>query len=329
MIFLPHRRHPIPAQVYVFRKAYTIRPSKSRYQELGSPPYRVGTSLRCWDAHLDLDGTVLVLRHHTCQPLHHPHIPGAVSHTRIPRASLFNTLRLRVYPPGPQIPGPPTPGRQRVPSSLTRSQPIARKAPSDGDTHNRIHHLPPHPRQNGRIHICAHSIPADLRNHPRIRKGHSQDQLRPDHAREPRPRVGWLLSRSHLWPDRDLGSHHLGRIAVNVGDRIKIGQFVGLSGGDNGDHVHLEVREHRSGGWLQAVDPRKSFLIDVLKDAAKNMAAMATIFRNGRHQMGHDTISLPATIPACNPDTSPARSCISGRSSIHPSTAGTQPCVCS
>lgn len=81
------------------------------------------------------------------------------------------------------------------------------------------------------------------------------------------PNVGELLIETDNGDEVILG--HMGRIAVNVGDRVKIGQFVGLSGGDNGDHVHLEVREHRPGGWLQVVDPRKSFLIAVLKDAAR------------------------------------------------------------
>jgi murein DD-endopeptidase MepM/ murein hydrolase activator NlpD len=81
-----------------------------------------------------------------------------------------------------------------------------------------------------------------------------------------RPNVGELLIVTDDGDEVILG--HMGRIAVNVGDRVEVGQFVGLSGGDNGDHLHLEVREIQPGGWFRAVDPRKSFVVDVLREAA-------------------------------------------------------------
>lgn len=62
---------------------------------------------------------------------------------------------------------------------------------------------------------------------------------------------------------------HMGAIAVNVGDRVEVGQFVGVSGGFNGDHLHLEVLEAQWGGWHLAVDPRRSFIVEVIEEAAK------------------------------------------------------------
>lgn len=56
---------------------------------------------------------------------------------------------------------------------------------------------------------------------------------------------------------------HMAAISVAVGEPVAIGQFVGVSGGDNGDHLHLETR-HASGGGYIAVDPRQSFLIPIL-----------------------------------------------------------------
>lgn len=53
---------------------------------------------------------------------------------------------------------------------------------------------------------------------------------------------------------------HMARIGVGVGQRVRAGQFVGLSGGENGDHLHLETRERQRGGFLAIVDPRQSFL---------------------------------------------------------------------
>jgi murein DD-endopeptidase MepM/ murein hydrolase activator NlpD len=36
---------------------------------------------------------------------------------------------------------------------------------------------------------------------------------------------------------------HMAHIAVNVGDQLNPGDYVGLSGRDNGDHVHIEYRQ--------------------------------------------------------------------------------------
>jgi murein DD-endopeptidase MepM/ murein hydrolase activator NlpD len=58
---------------------------------------------------------------------------------------------------------------------------------------------------------------------------------------------------------------HMAAIAVHPGEEVTIGQFVGLSGGDNGDHLHLETR-HSVGGGYVAVDPRFSFLIPILTE---------------------------------------------------------------
>jgi murein DD-endopeptidase MepM/ murein hydrolase activator NlpD len=81
------------------------------------------------------------------------------------------------------------------------------------------------------------------------------------------PGVGELLIVTDDGHEVVLG--HMGRIAVEVGDRVTVGEFVGLSGGDNGDHLHLEVRELQSGSWYRAVDPRVSFLVEVLEAAAQ------------------------------------------------------------
>jgi len=76
------------------------------------------------------------------------------------------------------------------------------------------------------------------------------------------PNVGELLLQTDDGNQVILG--HMSRIAVNVGDRVHIGQFVGLSGGYNGDHVHLETRETQQGGGYRIVDPRTSFLVGIL-----------------------------------------------------------------
>jgi murein DD-endopeptidase MepM/ murein hydrolase activator NlpD len=85
------------------------------------------------------------------------------------------------------------------------------------------------------------------------------------------PNVGELLIVTDDGDEVILG--HMGRIAVDVGDRVEVGQFVGLSGGDNGDHLHLEVRELEFGIWHRIVDPRKSFVVGVLKEAAERNKA--------------------------------------------------------
>lgn len=80
------------------------------------------------------------------------------------------------------------------------------------------------------------------------------------------PNVGELLLQTDDGNQVILG--HMSRIAVNVGDRVHIGQFVGLSGGYNGDHVHLETRELQQGGGYRIVDPRASFLVGILNGSA-------------------------------------------------------------
>jgi len=76
------------------------------------------------------------------------------------------------------------------------------------------------------------------------------------------PNVGELLLQTEDGNQVILG--HMSRIAVNTGDRVHIGQFVGLSGGFNGDHVHLETREVQPGGGYRIVDPRTSFLVGIV-----------------------------------------------------------------
>ncbi len=74
--------------------------------------------------------------------------------------------------------------------------------------------------------------------------------------------VGELLIRTDAGDEVVLG--HMGAISVQAGQRVTVGQFVGLSGGENGDHLHLEAREWQSTGGFLIVDPRDSFLIDFL-----------------------------------------------------------------
>lgn len=52
---------------------------------------------------------------------------------------------------------------------------------------------------------------------------------------------------------------HMGRINVQVGQRVQPGQLVGLSGTANGPHVHVEYRQYTPGktpSGFTAVDPR-------------------------------------------------------------------------
>jgi murein DD-endopeptidase MepM/ murein hydrolase activator NlpD len=85
------------------------------------------------------------------------------------------------------------------------------------------------------------------------------------------PGVGELLIETDDGHQVILG--HMGRIAVEAGDRVSKGDFVGLSGGDNGDHLHLEVREREASGGYVIVDPRHSFLIDAVSDGVIGEAA--------------------------------------------------------
>lgn len=85
--------------------------------------------------------------------------------------------------------------------------------------------------------------------------------------------VGELRIRSDAGHEVVLG--HMGRIAVGVGQYVTVGQFVGVSGGYNGDHLHLETRQS-NGTWLQAVDPRGSFLVTSIVQAATDQSAETT-----------------------------------------------------
>lgn len=80
------------------------------------------------------------------------------------------------------------------------------------------------------------------------------------------PGVGELLIRTDAGDEVVLG--HMGRIAVLPHGRVVVGQFVGLSGGENGDHLHLETRELQSTGNFLVSDPRESFLIEFLTSAS-------------------------------------------------------------
>jgi murein DD-endopeptidase MepM/ murein hydrolase activator NlpD len=88
------------------------------------------------------------------------------------------------------------------------------------------------------------------------------------------PGVGQLLIVTDQGDEIVLG--HMGRIAVGDGERVRVGQFVGVSGGFNGDHLHLEVREARSGGWFAAVDPRQSVIVRHIEMAGSPPEGEAT-----------------------------------------------------
>lgn len=81
------------------------------------------------------------------------------------------------------------------------------------------------------------------------------------------PGVGELLIQTDAGEQVILG--HMSAIVVGVGERVTVGQFVGVSGGQNGDHLHLETRVPTAGGYV-IVDPRWSFLIPAI-------AAYATV----------------------------------------------------
>lgn len=49
---------------------------------------------------------------------------------------------------------------------------------------------------------------------------------------------------------------HMREITVKAGDQITAGQYVGLSGTANGDHVHVEYRRPNPAGGELSVDPR-------------------------------------------------------------------------
>ncbi len=83
------------------------------------------------------------------------------------------------------------------------------------------------------------------------------------------PGVGELLIQTDEGHQVILG--HMARITVRAGERVQAGQFVGLSGGANGDHLHLETRERHRGGGLYIVDPRNSFLVPFMARQAQGV----------------------------------------------------------
>lgn len=78
--------------------------------------------------------------------------------------------------------------------------------------------------------------------------------------------VGELRIRTSNGDEVILG--HMGRIAVYPGDYVTIGEFVGVSGGFNGDHLHVEARQ--SG---RIVDPRYSFITATIEAALQQPEA--------------------------------------------------------
>lgn len=94
------------------------------------------------------------------------------------------------------------------------------------------------------------------------------------------PGVGELLIETDDGHEVVLG--HMGLITVPVGTRVEFGQLVGLSGGDNGDHLHLEVRQAQPGGGHRLVDPRRSFLVGVIEDAIAAQAGDGAVASSRR-----------------------------------------------
>ena len=94
--------------------------------------------------------------------------------------------------------------------------------------------------------------------------------------------VGMLMIETDDGNQLILG--HLGLIAVGYGQRVEIGQYLGLSGGYNGDHLHLETRELASWGGYRVVDPRDSFVVRSLAAAqsAREQAVDRTLERRSR-----------------------------------------------
>jgi murein DD-endopeptidase MepM/ murein hydrolase activator NlpD len=50
---------------------------------------------------------------------------------------------------------------------------------------------------------------------------------------------------------------HMSQINLRPGDRVNAGTLVGLSGGENGDHVHVEYRKSDGQGGFYIADPRQ------------------------------------------------------------------------
>jgi murein DD-endopeptidase MepM/ murein hydrolase activator NlpD len=89
------------------------------------------------------------------------------------------------------------------------------------------------------------------------------------------PQTGQLKIRT------DNGSHvilgHLRRIDVEPGQRVEVGQYVGLSGHNNGDHVHVEIRvpdAHLSSGF-RIINP----IGTILSEDAPPQAVRLRLFR--------------------------------------------------
>jgi murein DD-endopeptidase MepM/ murein hydrolase activator NlpD len=49
---------------------------------------------------------------------------------------------------------------------------------------------------------------------------------------------------------------HMSQINVNVGDRLSAGALIGLSGGSDGAHIHVEYRQRQADGSYRIIDPR-------------------------------------------------------------------------
>jgi murein DD-endopeptidase MepM/ murein hydrolase activator NlpD len=89
------------------------------------------------------------------------------------------------------------------------------------------------------------------------------------------PGVGELLIETSEGDQVILG--HMGRIVVEEGQQVTAGELVGLSGGENGDHLHLEARERQVWGGYRIVDPRESFLIDAIAASARDQNESRTV----------------------------------------------------
>jgi len=97
------------------------------------------------------------------------------------------------------------------------------------------------------------------------------------------PGVGELMIQTDDGQQVILG--HMGLITVGQGERVRSGQFVGLSGGENGDHLHLEVRELQIFGYYKIVDPRVSFLVGVIGTPEKPQKWSIPIMGDLRYRM--------------------------------------------
>ena len=110
------------------------------------------------------------------------------------------------------------------------------------------------------------------------------------------PGVGELLIETDEGHEVILG--HMGLITVPVGTRVEFGQLVGLSGGENGDHVHLEVRQLEAGGWYRLVDPRRSFLIAAIEESIAAQSGGGAVASSRRS----DETDAPEGTPAPDDD---------------------------